>query len=183
MIIGLIGEIGVGKTTIAHHLKTKNFEEYSFASPIKKIAEIFGFEHYQIYGTQQQRLEINEKWGISCRTFLQKFGTEIGREVFPHVFPEMNIRRGVWLDLFMHQYDTSKNYVVSDVRFENEAQLIRDLHGILIRIRRTSEKGFESQHTSEQEINLIRYNFEINHDVVSKEEAKQMIDGIVRTVV
>ena len=88
LIIGIAGKIGVGKTTTSDYLAQKySFYEYSFAEPIKKIGLIFGFESHQLYGTQSQKMEVNEHWGVSARHFLQKFGTDICRDSIPQLFP------------------------------------------------------------------------------------------------
>ena len=43
-LIGICGEIGSGKTTLATYLKThKNYKEYSIAGPLKKNAINLGF--------------------------------------------------------------------------------------------------------------------------------------------
>jgi len=82
MIIGISGFIGSGKTTAANYLVQKGFKEYSMAGPLKKIAEIFHFELHQLYGTQEQKLELNKYWNISGREFLQKFVETIYLKLF-----------------------------------------------------------------------------------------------------
>ena len=57
MLIAICGKSGSGKSSIAKILCEKdNFIEYTFASPLKKIAEIFGFENEEIYGSQKNKL-------------------------------------------------------------------------------------------------------------------------------
>ena len=162
MIIGFTGKIGSGKTTASEYLKKYDFVEYSMASPLKKIGEIFHFTSSQLYGTQEQKLQINEHWGISAREFLQKFGTDVCRVLLPQTIPNMKLSPSVWIRLF--EIERAKNpkthYVVSDVRFLDEAECIQKMGGVIIRLTRGEEKeGDEHKHASELEQEQIKTNY------------------------
>lgn len=183
MIIGLIGGIGSGKTTLTNYIvQNYDFTEYSFAEPLKQIGKIFGFTQEQLYGTQEQKLEIHSKWGISGRTFLQKIGTELFRGKLYDVIPEMKGEDTIWIELFKTKYKQEpKNYIVSDIRFLDEALAIKKLGGILIRLKRTNlEDGNEYNHTSEQQINKIQYDYFIDNDNLSIEESRRCFDSIYK---
>lgn len=66
------------------------------------------------------------------REVLQKFGTESMRNVF---------HDDIWVRSLMRRIETSSHskFVISDVRFQNEVAAIRQLGGIVIRIRRGPE--------------------------------------------
>ena len=108
MIVGITGKIGSGKSTIAEILTKHGYIEYSMAYPLKEIGKLFGFTNEQLYGTQEQKLQIHNHWGISARTFLQKIGTELFRENLPKIIPEMKIERTIWVDLFKIKYKNQK---------------------------------------------------------------------------
>jgi hypothetical protein len=129
ILVGIIGEIGVGKSLVASYLINKfNFHEYYFSKPIKDIAINMGFTHNQVYGTQENKLEINKYWGVSGREFLQKFGTDIGRNMLPSALPSMNMGSSgsPWIRLFeiywekMIEADDVRALVVSDCRYPDE---------------------------------------------------------------
>lgn len=187
MIIGITGKIGSGKSTLAESIKTMGFEEYSFSTPLKKIGEIFGFSPNQLYGSQEEKLEIHPYWNVSSREFLQKVGTELFRERLPEVIPTFKDRDSVWIELFKQKYYKKRvNYVITDVRFPDEAKAIRALGGIIIKTVRknksSSKDDSEHVHSSENELDKIEVNLEIDNDLNSKEEAfkivKKYLSGI-----
>lgn len=174
MLIGIMGSIGSGKSTVADYLvKNHGFIEYSFAKPLKQIAEILQFEHHQIYGTQDEKLEINKFWGISGREFLQKFGTEICRDTLPTIIPNMNMNNNtLWIRLFEKMYSPDKNIVISDVRFTDEINKIKELGGFIIKIERPSEctqKSDYQKHSSELSTsNIVPDYLILNNQTIEK---------------
>ena len=190
MLIGITGKLGSGKSTAAEYLQTNhNFREYSMARPLKEIGCLFGFTQEQMYGTQEQKLEIHPYWGVSGRQFLQKVGTELFRNQLTKVLPEMKIKRTIWTELFKYKYhcDPSINYVVSDVRFKDEAETIRELGGIIIRTIRTntvtSKTGEEHVHVSELEMDGVEADFIINNDELTLKQVNEFLDKIVRKTI
>lgn len=164
-LIGITGKIGSGKSTAASYLVKKyGMEEYAMAKPLKEIGKVFGFTDRQLYGTQEQKLEIHPYWGISAREFLQKVGTELFRDQLPVILPEMNIKRTIWCDIFRLKYlEHPVNTVVSDVRFLDEEETIHELGGTVIRIVRPSLIS-SSEHRSELEIDEIHAEHVIVND-------------------
>lgn len=161
VVLGLCGAIGSGKSTAAAYLRTLGFEEFIFADAIKKIGLAFGFAPSALYGTQAQKTEIHPLWGISGRDFMQRFGTEICRDVLPQVIPEMH---SPWIRLLAWQTRGQPRVVISDVRFPDEAALVRKHGGYLVSLRRTPTRGPKSflasalpEHISETQIVTPHY--------------------------
>lgn len=186
MIIGITGKMGSGKSTLAQTLVEKHgFVEYSFAAPLKQIGEIFQFTHSQLYGTQQEKEQKHEWWGISARDFLQKVGTELFREKLLEELPDLKTSGSVWVDLFMLTYQKNPNvdYVISDVRFLNEAEMILKLGGAIVKtIRDLEEKNDDStnitknvMHKSETELSQIQYSLLIDNTKLTPAEAAQKV--------
>lgn len=90
----------------------------------------------------------------TIRQLLQKFGTEVGRNISPNL----------WVDALMNDYIKAKldgyeeDWIVTDVRFENEAEAIRENGGILIRLNRNT--GSNDQHPSETALDNYK-NFDL----------------------
>lgn len=185
-IIAITGTIGSGKSTLLKHLVDKyGYVEMNFADALKEIGAIFGFTNEQLYGTQEQKLEVHEKWNISARTFLQKVGTEIFRDSLPKAIPAMIFTYGVWVDILQQRYTKlGKRIVIGDLRFLNEARFVRDNGGIIVRTLRnnkvSSATGIEFKHASELELNSIDPNFIIDNDKYSIKEAQRQIDEKLR---
>lgn len=178
MIIGLTGYIGSGKTTVADYIQFKyQFPQYSFATPIKEIAAIFGFTEDQLNGTQEDKLAINQHWNISAREFLQKFGTEVCREYLPTVIPEMS---DIWIKLFKIRAQQEKNILVSDVRFPDEAKAIHELGGVIIRITRLDHQ-INKSHKSEAFIDQIPVDYEI-YNYSSLTYLFNLVDSVITQI-
>lgn len=92
----------------------------------------------------QQKEKADQRWGLSPRQMMQKVGTDMVRQMWGEDFWIRN------MDLRLCDGDV----VVSDVRFPNEAQYIRDRGGVLVRIVRNGRAS--DTHTSETSQASIR---------------------------
>jgi hypothetical protein len=87
-------------------------------------------------------------YGKEIRELLQRLGTEAGRQT---------LWDSIWIDAALHDLDPNKNYVITDVRFPNEAEAVRERGGVLWRISRVGV-GPANSHASE--ISLDDYSFD-----------------------
>lgn len=178
-IIGIKGLIGSGKSTIAKILMNNYYmNEYAIASPLKEFALLIGFEYHQVYGTQEEKLEINKEWGISGRHFMQKFGTDLVRENIANVLPEMDLQgKTLWIRAFeINVLNKINNIVVSDVRFKDESDVIKNHNGWIIevideKIRNGTENKEKSEISTKEIIPHI-----LIHNTGTLDELENMID-------
>jgi dephospho-CoA kinase len=165
-LICIIGNIGVGKSTVANILKDNDYTELSFASPVKDIALILGFDYNDVYGTQEDKLKINKFWGVSGREFMQKFATDIMRnELNKHI--DMNLDgKTIWVRLcekkIIDLLNQNKKILVSDGRFPDEIDMIKKLGGKIIRINRKTI--YKNHHESESYIDKLKEDFIIENN-------------------
>lgn len=151
MIIGIAGKARAGKDTAADYLaEATALTKVSFASNVKKTAmAMFGLSEAQVYGRGVDREAIVEPWGISIREILQKIGTECGREVFRQDIWQVRLYEDL-MSLGKH-----KHFIVSDVRFNNEAAWVQSLGGFVINIVRPSSPTVGAVgHASEQGVTV-----------------------------
>ena len=139
MIIGICGLIGSGKGTVADVLVDQGFTKVSFADKLKDgVSTIFGWNRAMLEGdtdeSRQWREQRDDFWSaetemeVTPRLVLQLFGTDCLRNGF---------HDGVWVSLLKkHMLDNPGNYVIPDVRFRNEQNMIRELGGEIWRVQR-----------------------------------------------
>lgn len=167
MIIGLGFQAYAGKDTVADQLVTSyGFRKVAFATAIKKSAEvIFGLTKDQLYGDKKD--VVDDFWDDTPRNILQYMGTECMRHGY---------RDDVWIKaLFRYIDDEEKlsngilhNWVISDVRFPDEADAIKEHGGILIRVDRPESSRRQiatKNHASETSLtNYNRWNHVLVND-------------------
>jgi hypothetical protein len=174
MLIFITGPLGSGKTTLTNILiKEYGFTEIYFAEPLKKFAIDIGFTEEQIYGTQEQKLEINSIYKISGREFMQKFATDVCRDFMPTIMPTM---RSLWVKAaeakVLSLIKLSKNIAISDGRFIDEAEMAKKYGAIIIKIIRDDKK---SSHRSESELFKIKEDYLINNLGTIDDLKKQLL--------
>lgn len=170
-LIGLCGVKRSGKDTAGYYfIDNHKYVKYAFADPFKKACkEIFMFNKDQIDGNLKE--SIDDRWNISSRKVFQRFGTEIFRDSLQDFFPEIDVcdKNDFWIYRFKLWYNEQKKnnpnikVVVTDVRFENEAGIIKKLGGKLIKINR-SDINNEDTHISETSINNIKADYNIDNN-------------------
>ena len=140
MIVGIIGLIASGKSTIANILvEDYGFIKVSFADTLKDaVAAIFGWPRQLLQGdteeSRQWREQVDDYWSnvmghpVTPRWVLQHIGTDVMRNHF---------HKNIWVHSLMKKLtDPNKNYVISDVRFCNEVDVILAQHGEIWEVQR-----------------------------------------------
>jgi len=150
LLIGLAGRARCGKDTVAKYLVANHeFQQFSFAFPIKEaLRSMFGIDPL----IDDEHKEVNISWiGRSPRQLYQLLGTEFGRD---RVHPDIWVRT-LEYRLFQDGLpDAGADLVISDCRFDNEADWIRSKGGQVWHIVRTNNKKVQS-HRSEDGIRLM----------------------------
>lgn len=167
-LIGFAGEARSGKDTAANHLNDNHgFSLYAFAQPIKKACRtVFGWGEEHVNGSLKE--VIDPLFNISPREAMQTMGTQWGREM---------INQDIWLKRAEYEMMTNNALAVTDVRFDNEANLIRSRGGIVIKITRQN-KDKVLNHKSEAGISSELVDYEIeNNGTLS--ELYQAIDLVI----
>lgn len=169
-VIGLLGRKRSGKDSSGDYLISKyNFTRYAFANPIKDILKImFDFSSDQLNDNKEK---IDNRWNVSPREVLQKFGTEMCRndleKYLPKIKETMN-NETIWIKLFRIFYEKNKDkdIIITDVRFLDEINAIRSIGGKIVKIERDNLEY--DGHSSEKDIDnydesLIDYKIDNNY--------------------
>jgi len=144
MIIGICGFQGSGKDTIADYLQNiYGFKRDSFAATLKDaVAAVFGWDRELLEGRTKEsrawREQVDPWWAerlnmpdLTPRLVLQKWGTEVARKSW---------HDDTWIASLENKLNKSHNdIVITDVRFPNEIQAVKDAGGIVIRVVRGPE--------------------------------------------
>ena len=157
MIIGLCGFIGSGKNTVAEQLGSSYrsndgsplFVPVSFAGVLKDaVAATFGWDRDMLEGVteedRKEREKVDEWWAerlslpkFSPRWALQYIGTDVMRKHFhPDIWVFAAERR-------LLDYKGKKDVVISDVRFPNEMEMIRNNGGEIWWIKRDLPEWYD----------------------------------------
>ena len=190
MVIGLNGRLKSGKDTTFQIIQElyPHAERVSFADKLKdsaaaslnmsrdsleKLKNIEDIQLGLIFPATEEYDEIfNEmiEWSMTIREYLQRYGTESHRDVFGENF---------WIDqalpLDVNHFD--RLLVVTDVRFPNEVQRVKDVGGTMWKIERETETLF-SAHPSEQDLDSYINVFVDNTGTLDdlRTQVKQLLD-------
>lgn len=142
MIVGITGAAGSGKDTAADYLVSKyGFTKVSFAAILKNMLSVAGLPEPSNRDDKEKNVE---GFDFTWREAAQTLGTEWGR----------SLDENIWVKLTMTSLEDGKNYVFSDVRFDNEAEAILCKNGVVVQMNgRAADLGQSATHASEQGIN------------------------------
>ena len=131
-LIGLSGKSGSGKSTVGDYLSgAHGYEQFAFAGALKAVVGLaFGFSEEQLYGRQKEA--VDPRWGKSPRWCMQWLGTEVLRACWPEIWI-YHLRREI---LEFLSINGQRPVVVTDVRFRDEAEALKAMGGVLVRIER-----------------------------------------------
>lgn len=150
-IVGLCGRAGAGKDTVGDWLvANRGYTRTSFAAPIYAALAAMGFP---APATREEKEALIPGFNFSWRQAAQTLGTEWGR----------TLQADLWLRIVEQKVKsgTNENFVVTDVRFENEADMIRDAGGTILHISgRASDLGSRASHVSELPV-MFHYNKDV----------------------
>jgi hypothetical protein len=153
MLIGISGKIGSGKTYLANTVckNHNNFIRIAFGDFVKCEASTrYGLELDKFYNGKTDSLpepiEIEGRVAHTYRDVLQLFGTEVARKESTDYWVQQ-------VQEYISSNDGGKHLIIDDVRFPNEADMVKDLGGFLVRLHRypgwTPPEGADMSHSSE----------------------------------
>lgn len=143
---------------------------YSFADILKQniCMDILNLSYEQCYGTDDDKNSLTdifwENKYMSARDIMQFVGTDIFRKLKP----------SVWVDATLNKIkkDNTKLAIITDCRFPNEIDAIKQNNGKVIRLTRSP---FDSDHISENILNKDNYDWS-NFDYIINNKDMSILD-------
>lgn len=127
---------------------------YSFADPLKRdiCINILGLTQNQCYGSDEDKNSLTDiKWDnkvLTARDVMQVVGTDILRKMKPSVWTDATINK--------INKDQPELALITDCRFPNEVQCIKENNGVVVRLDR---KVYDSDHISENILDADTYDW------------------------
>lgn len=153
-IIALCGFIGSGKDTVGDYLvREKGYTKISFASALKDVLSvIFGWDRKMLEGLtpedRAKREDLDIYWSnklereVTPRNMMFEIGTKLFRE---------NFKDDIWVSVVERQLFKHKKIVITDCRFINEIDMVKNNNGKIIRIYKNVPEWFEPYETYKSE--------------------------------
>lgn len=148
-VIGIAGKARSGKDTLADHISTilgSDAARAAFADPVKDMLRAIGVHDIDKYKEVEHPV-----LRATSRRMMQTLGTEWGRDT---------LGEDTWINLTREKGLGKKFLIVSDVRFENEADFVRE-NGILFHV--YGRGGIAGDHKSESGIEFKFRDFKLDN--------------------
>jgi len=169
-IIAFTGLAQSGKTTAANAFISVGYDRTSFAEPIKEMVKC-------LTPLLDKDARPPSLCGKSLREVYQSLGTDWGRKMVGQDIWILAGRSRIDTLLGDVESDIIRGIVVDDIRFDNEAELVRNMGGVVIEITRSSVPQMD--HASEAGISrdLIDYTFANEGDITALQH--QVLDYLL----
>ena len=199
-LVGISGKIGSGKDTTAELIQlvtayglnnlnevrnvtprlmdNQDFKEYTlqnakwqivkYAENLKLIASMLtGIPRKSFEDQEFKKTHLGPEWNnITVREFLQTLGTGALRD---------NLNENVWVNSLFANFESSSQWLITDTRFPNEADAIKQRGGIVIRVDRGLSTG---DHPSETALD----DYEFDYVIPNKGNIEELIEEVVKFV-
>ena len=157
-----------GKSTVASFLaETRGYQVLSFASPLLAMIHTLLLHHglteeearYYCLCAKEQPIPVPGLRSVSYRQLARTLGTEWGRNL---------IKETIWLDAFdqkFRRYSSQSPICVDDVRFSNEASLLKKKGFLFVKVESCVDRFLEpANHQSDTELASFAWDHVIKND-------------------
>lgn len=153
MILGIAGRAGAGKDTVGRLLRDNHYYAIvAFANPIKRMLCTLLNVPMEKWEDRDWKETVLPGIGFTPRQLAQTLGAEWGRALSEDFWIRIAKRSIEETKAgFRHHDNLGKNFVITDVRFENEASAIRAMGGLVVHVDRPGsiDGTAFSEHSSE----------------------------------
>lgn len=150
-VVGILGFKGSGKDTAGEYLvREHGFEVESFANPLKDmVCAVFGWDRALIEGntvdsrtwreTPDEWWEAKLDWNNNPGNYLGRFTPRVAMQVIGTDVLRQYFDDSIWIKSLEARLRGKERVVITDCRFPNECQLVRQNSGLLMRVKRGPE--------------------------------------------
>lgn len=183
MIIGLVGQLGSGKDFITENILIPLFGKEK--CQIISLADSLKVELMVHMNINFEKLYI--KKNQDSRKLLQTYGTDIMRRKYGN---------DLWIKyvdswIKVHKFRGKEVIIIPDIRFQNEAEYIKNNDGILIKVvasdrnqEKVNEEGLKNEvkHISELGIDNIKCDFYLDNSKKNKDNVKRDLQIFLKNI-
>jgi len=184
-VIGISGKMGCGKNYIAEKIIGQLLNDLGYNISFLAFADLLKYEIGSRIENINNIEEIQNKMDknyynlfvekdSNTRNILQKYGTENGREAKNKKIEDITLYydENIWIkglylmmkNIYEKVYNKQKHiFIITDVRFINEADFIKSLNGKIIRVNAINR-------------NINRINQEVQKYLITHQDNKENID-------
>ncbi len=167
-VVAFTGLAGSGKSTAADYLVARGYQRVKFAGPLKAMMRGLGLTEDHIEGPLKE-LPTPLLAGRTPRYAMQTIGTGWGRDLIGPT-----LWTGLWWATVSDVLDNGGRVVCDDCRFSNEAEVVRGVGGVVVRLE--GRGGISGGHASE------RMEFDPDFLVPNAGDRLELESGIDRTL-
>lgn len=177
-IIGLSGFARSGKDTVGRLLGAYGYAPLSLADPIREALQIID---------PMVLAQGRQEYGLA--EYIEEYGWEEAKDRNPRVRPLMQrtgdamkkvVGEDVWIRAALSKMVPGKSYVITDVRFDLEAEVLREAGAVIVRIDRPGY-GKQTDHRSDRVISPHLVDAILRNDGTAVElpaEIAYVMDGL-----
>lgn len=173
-----------------------DWEDKKFAGKLKQIASLLTGIPVEMFEDQEfKKQEMPKCWNklqqsgrskvsipMTYRDFLQKLGTEAMRD---------GLHTNVWVNALFADYnpvaklaggDILPNWIITDMRFPNEMEAVKERKGITIRVSRTGihTPKVEDLHPSETSLDDAEFDYHIDNSGTIEDLIEKVIEILIK---
>lgn len=168
-LVASTGLARAGKDTFTARLVRQGAKRMAFADALKEVVAMIANEPSHLYFDDVTKEEFSESLGMTRRVALQRVGKAM-RDA---------LGEDVWVKRALRQWEATGRPLtaISDCRYDNEARLVKEAGGVVVRIVRPGAglQGEAAQHESERGVSDDLVDVEIHNDgTVSELESEAL---------
>jgi dephospho-CoA kinase len=159
ILIGIHGKARTGKTTSADYLLKKGAWCTSFAWRVYQTVQVmFNLKNHELH--DDYKLIKHPKWGLTLREMLVLVGHDMARKLYSD---------NIWIQHVQDELDAVKKsgaavklFVVTDIRYQDEVDWLKEHDGILVMVERDVDNI--SNHITEKGIPRVYADYIIKNE-------------------